>query len=181
MYSGGALRRTRNMPRAIGALHGVPPRLLRPRFRLRRVLHTARKICVQSRRIDRRSRLADPQWKGVGVIEGGRAGRSLDDGGSAICTLSSARKLGLGAERAIISSLYSVPGFAGVRSQHKYISSPRRKEWKHRRPTTDALPVLSKQLLYARRLRRTLHGAFTFTSIARGALLGKRRSRQISP
>jgi hypothetical protein len=64
-----------------------------------------------------------------------------------------ARKPALRAERDITQRLYSVPGFAGIRSQVGFIVGLWRKEWKRRRAANDAFPQLPKQLRYAQRLR----------------------------
>ena len=63
-----------------------------------------------------------------------------------------ARKPWLSAEADIIKGLYSVPGFAGIRSQVGYLVSLWRREWKRRRNASARFPALP-QLRYVQRLR----------------------------
>jgi len=63
-----------------------------------------------------------------------------------------ARKPALRAEHDITKKLYSVPGFAGIRSQVGFIVGLWRREWKRRRAANDAFPKLPP-LRYVQRLR----------------------------
>ncbi|MDE2071754.1 MAG: hypothetical protein KGI70_03445, partial [Patescibacteria group bacterium] len=66
-----------------------------------------------------------------------------------------ARKPALRAEHDIARRLYSVPGFAGIRSQVGFLVGLWRKEWKRRRAAADAFPPLPRQLRYVQRLKST--------------------------
>ena len=66
----------------------------------------------------------------------------------------SARKPALHAEHDITRRLYTVPGFAGIRSQVGFLVGLWRKEWKRRRAAADAFPKLP-QLRYVQRLKST--------------------------
>ena len=63
-----------------------------------------------------------------------------------------ARKPALRAEHDITKKLYSVPGFAGIRSQVGFIVGLWRREWKRRRVASDAFPKLPP-LRYVQRLK----------------------------
>jgi len=63
-----------------------------------------------------------------------------------------ARKPALRAEHDITKKLYSVPGFAGIRSQVGFIVGLWRREWKRRRAANDAFPKLPP-LRYVQRLK----------------------------
>lgn len=67
----------------------------------------------------------------------------------------SARKPALHAEHDITRRLYTVPGFAGIRSQVGFLVALWRTEWKRRRAAGDAFPTLPRQLRYVQRLKST--------------------------